>query len=104
MTRFEEQGKEDSEEYEELNRRLEKHTAAAEKEAEIIFDEMDELCATRHAALEELGFLYDTKRDFRKESIRQALTVDDLPKLGNLSSSCTMPNGIVEPVKDLENA
>lgn len=36
---------------------------------------------------EELGFLYDTKRDFRKESIRQALTVDDLPKLGNLNRS-----------------
>lgn len=53
---------------------------------------------------EELGFLYDTKRDFRKESIRQALTVDDLPKLGNSSSNCTIPNGIAEPVKEFENA
>ena len=69
MTRFEEQGKEDSEEYEELNRRLEKHTAAAEKEAEIIFDEMDELCATRHAALEELGFLYEGRLAYRMERL-----------------------------------
>lgn len=39
---------------------------------------------------EELGFLYDTKRDIRKESIKQVISVSDLPKLGIPSSNCTM--------------